>query len=176
MQSTTGNVAGIEYKSIDPKAKSCMRVVAVIWNLILLITVAVALAILSSEKIISDSLAVCIGTAVFALCLVYAVAAPIVRYKRYRYFIDDDMLIVVEGLFFVTKSIAPIERIHQIAVKRGPIDRMYGMSNVVVTTAGGEVKIAFLDNVVAEEIADRLRVRVNGIAKRTKEEEGTAHE
>ena len=170
------NVANIEYKSIDPKAKSCMRVVATIWNLILFIVAIIVLMILSSEGVIADSLFIGIAAVVLALCLAYVVAAPIVRYKRYRYFIDDDMLIVVEGLFFVTKSIAPIERIHQIAVKRGPIDRMYGMSNVVVTTAGGEVKIAFLDNDVAEEIADRLRVRVNGLAKAAKEEEGTANE
>lgn len=170
------NVANIEYKSIDPKAKSCMRVVATIWNLILFIVAIIVLMILSSEGVIADSLFIGIAAVVLALCLAYVVAAPIVRYKRYRYYIDEDMLVVVEGLFFVTKSIAPIERIHQIAVKRGPIDRMYGMSNVVVTTAGGEVKIAFLDNDVAEEIADRLRVRVNGLAKAAKEEEGTAHE
>lgn len=170
------NVANIEYKSIDPKAKSCMRVVATIWNLILFIVAIIVLMILSSEGVIADSLFIGIAAVVLALCLAYVVVAPSVRYKRYRYYIDDDMLIVVEGLFFVTKSIAPIERIHQIAVKRGPIDRMYGMSNVVVTTAGGEVKIAFLDNDVAEEIADRLRVRVNGLAKAAKEEEGTANE
>ncbi len=170
------NVASIEYKNIDPKAKSCMRVVAAIWNLILFVVTVIVLIILSSEGIIVDSLFIGIAAVVFALCLAYVVAAPIVRYKRYKYFIDEDMLVVVEGLFFVTKSIAPIERIHQIAVKRGPIDRMYDMSNVVVTTAGGEVKIAFLDNDVAEEIADRLRARVNGLAKAAKEEEGTAHE
>lgn len=170
------NVANIEYKSIDPKAKSCMRVVATIWNLILFIVAIIVLMILSSEGVIADSLFIGIAAVVLALCLAYVVAAPIVRYKRYKYYIDEDMLVVVEGLFFVTKSIAPIERIHQIAVKRGPIDRMYGMSNVVVTTAGGEVKIAFLDNDVAEEIADRLRVRVNGLAKAAKEEEGTANE
>ncbi len=170
------NVANIEYKSIDPKAKSCMRVVSAIWNLILFAVTTVVLMILSSEGVIGDSFFIGIAVTVFAFCLIYVIVAPTVRYKRYKYYIDEDMLVVVEGLFFVTKSIAPIERIHQIAVKRGPIDRMYGISNVVVTTAGGEVKIAFLDNDVAEEIADRLRVRVNGLAKIAKEEEGTAHE
>ena len=170
------NMANIEYKNIDAKAKSCMRVVAAIWNIVLFVAVIIVLMILSSEGVIADSLFIGIAALVFAVCLAYVIVAPSIRYKRYRYFIDDDMLVVVEGLFFVTKSIAPIERIHQIAVKRGPIDRLYGMSNVVVTTAGGEVKIAFLDNDVAEEIADRLRVRVNGLAKAAKEEEGTADE
>lgn len=169
------NAANIEYKRIDPKAKKCMRVVALIWNLILFAVIVIALAILFSEEIISTFLFICIGVAALLLLLAYVIVSPVIRYNRYRYFIDDDMLVVVEGLFFVTKSIAPIERIHQIAVKRGPIDRMYGMSNVVVTTAGGEVKIAFLDNDIAEEIADRLRIRVNGIAKTAKEEEGTAN-
>ncbi len=170
------NMANIEYKNIDAKAKSCMRVVAAIWNIVLFVAVIIVLMILSSEGVIADSLFIGIAALVFAVCLAYVIVAPSIRYKRYRYFIDDDMLVVVEGLFFVTKSIAPIERIHQIAVKRGPIDRLYGMSNVVVTTAGGEVKIAFLDNDVAEEIAARLRVRVNGLAKAAKEEEGTADE
>lgn len=75
------------------------------------------------------------------------------------------MFVVVEGLWFIKKSIAPIERIHQIAVSRGPIDRIFGLSKVSITTAGGVIVIRFLDDEIAQEIADSLKVRINNIVK-----------
>ena len=65
----------------------------------------------------------------------------------------------------VTQDFAPIERIHQIAVKSGPIDRVYGLAKVVATTAGGTVTIRFLEQEVAEEIAHSLQRTVRYILK-----------
>lgn len=160
----------IEYKRVDKKAKSVMRLTALFLNLILFIVVAaVALILSAAAEVIPMGVAIAIIVVVLALLVAYIIVAPEIRYRRYRYYVDDDMLIVVEGLFFITKSIAPIERIHQIAINRGPIDRMFGMSNVDITTAGGEIRIAFLEDSVAEEIADKLKTRINTIVKAEKE-------
>lgn len=165
------NVSDIQYKNISPKAKGCMRLNAIIRSVILLAVVASVLAILTAVGVIPFGVFAGVSVALLVLLAADVIVVPSIRYKRYKYYIDDDMLIVVEGLWFINKSIAPIERIHQIAVNRGPIDRMYGMSNVEVTTAGGVVKIAFLENEVAEEIAQRLRIRINSLAKAEKLEE-----
>ena len=76
--------------------------------------------------------------------IVYIVIAPKVRYERYRYCIDNEAIRVREGLFWISESIVPIERLHKIQVSQGPIARMFNLSTVCVTTAGGDVNIKFL--------------------------------
>ena len=54
----------------------------------------------------------------------------------------------------------PIERIHQVDVSRGPINRAFGLADVMITTAGGSVTIDHLEEDVAEDIAGRLNQSV----------------
>jgi len=155
----------MEYKSLNKKAIGCMRLNSIIWSVILAVSGVTTVGIISSNKVKIPT-AVYITLGILAVVMVvYDIVVPIIRYKRYRYCIDDEMFVVVEGLWFITKSIAPIERIHQIEVSRGPIDRMFGLGKVLITTAGGVVTIKFLENELAEEIADKLKNRINNIVK-----------
>jgi membrane protein YdbS with pleckstrin-like domain len=154
----------LDYKRVDPKAKNVMRVSSAIGSGLLIIACIIAAVIL----VVSDTVAkiiLIIPALIAVLAIIDIIVVPEIRYRRYKYYLDDEMLVVEEGLWFITRSIAPIERIHQIEVKRGPVDRMFGMGNVIVTTAGGVVKIAFLEDAVADEIAARLNTRINSIVK-----------
>ncbi|MDZ4910799.1 PH domain-containing protein, partial [Clostridium perfringens] len=71
---------------------------------------------------------------------------------------------VKEGFIFIERSIVPIERLHKIAIEKGPIDRMFKLSKVIVTTAGGDVTIKFLEDEKSEFIADTLKNKINEIA------------
>lgn len=55
-------------------------------------------------------------------------------------------------------------------MKTGPLDRAFGVAKVIVTTAGGDVTIAFLDTERAERIADTLKKRINEIVVEQREE------
>ena len=59
----------------------------------------------------------------------------------------------------------PIERLHQVEVVRGPINSIFGLSNVKVTTAGGVADIKFLEQAVAESIVDELNTVINRIIR-----------
>lgn len=158
------NMDNLDYKRVDPKAKNVIRVSSAIGSGLLIIACVIAAAIL----VVSDTVAkiiLIIPALIAVLAIIDIIVVPEIRYRRYKYYLDDEMLVVEEGLWFITRSIAPIERIHQIEVKRGPVDRMFGMGNVIVTTAGGVVKIAFLEDAVADEIAARLNARINSIVK-----------
>lgn len=91
--------------------------------------------------------------------------SPIIRYNRYRYKINEEEVDVIEGLWFISRTIVPIERLHKITLQRGPIDNMFGLSKVIITTAGGDATIRFLENEKAEKIAESLKNKVNQIAK-----------
>ena len=69
-----------------------------------------------------------------------------------------------EGFLFIERNIVPIERLHKIAIEKGPIDRMFNLSKVIVTTAGGDITIRFLEDDKAEFIADSLKNKINKIA------------
>lgn len=87
---------------------------------------------------------------------VYLLISPAVFYRRYRYRIDEENLEIRSGVVTIVHTMVPIERIHQVEVVRGPINRIFGLSSVVVTTAGGRVTIHYLEDQVADTIAGLL--------------------
>lgn len=88
---------------------------------------------------------------------------PTLRYKRYKYIITDDKIEIIEGAIFIEKTIVPIERIHQISVKQGPINRIYGLSKVTVSTAGSNAEINFLNVSEADKISENLKNKINNL-------------
>ena len=98
-----------------------------------------------------------------------AAISPIFRYHRYSYSITDEFIDLREGYIFVERNIVPIERLHKMETQRGPIDRMFKVAKVIVTTAGGDVVLRFLDEEKADFIAENLGRRVNRIAAEQRE-------
>lgn len=104
----------------------------------------------------SDSRVRYVAIAVYAIFLIYWLVGPEVFYRRYRYRIDDDKAEIRRGIIVITHSLVPIERIHQVQVNKGPINRLFGLANVVITTAGGVTTLELLDEDTAESIASKL--------------------
>lgn len=96
--------------------------------------------------------------------------SPVFRFHRYRYSINEECIDIKEGYLFVKRDIVPIERLHKLETAKGPIDQIFKVAKVVVTTAGGDVTIRFLDEEKAEHIAESLRNRINEIAAEQREE------
>ena len=97
------------------------------------------------------------------LTLIDVLVSPYFRYHRYRYSINEECIVIIEGYLFVKRNIVPIERIHKIQTKKGPVDQMFRVAKVIVTTGGGDVTLSFLEDERAEQIADKLRKRINEI-------------
>ena len=113
-----------------------------------------------------------VSLALVILTLFDALASPYFRYHRYRYSINEECIDIKEGYLFVKRNIVPIERLHKLQTLKGPIDQMFKVAKVVVTTAGGDVTIRFLEEEKAEQIAANLRGRINEIVVSQREEDG----
>lgn len=111
--------------------------------------------------------------AVIVLLIVNAVISPYFRFHRYRYAINEECIDIKEGYLFVKRSIVPIERLHKLEMQKGPIDRMCGMAKLIVTTAGGDVTIRFVEDDKAEEISEFLKRRINQIVIEQRDEDGS---
>ncbi len=150
----------MKYERPSKKAIGCMYVASGIADVIV-----GAIVILLLKFAIPDSWewAKVIGYIALILCALDLIIIPYIRYCRYQYCITDECIDIKEGFFFIERNIVPIERLHKIQTIRGPIDRMFGLSKVIVTTAGGAVTIRFLEDEVADQIAMNLQHRINQI-------------
>ena len=106
------------------------------------------------------------------LLIANAIISPYFRFHRYRYSINDEFIDIYEGYIFVERNIVPLERLHKMQTLRGPIDRMFKVAKVVVTTAGGDVTLRFLDEEKADFIAESLGRHINQIVIEKREKDG----
>ncbi|GAA2383228.1 PH domain-containing protein [Nonomuraea africana] len=104
---------------------------------------------------------VALGAAVAAVagaCLLLAALAPRASYRVQRWEITDEAVYVRSGWLTHTWRVAPMSRIQTVDTARGPVQRLFGLADVTVTTASsaGAIKIEALDHELAAELAARL--------------------
>ena len=92
------------------------------------------------------------------LVVAAAVVVPRVRWAIHRWEATDDAVYSRSGLFWEEWRAAPLSRVQTVDKTRGPLQRQFGLSTVVVTTASskGAVRISALDSDSADEMVDRL--------------------
>jgi hypothetical protein len=94
--------------------------------------------------------------------VLFVVVVPIWRYRVHRWDINvgsgTPAVYTRTGWLVQERRIAPISRVQTVDTYRGPLDRLFGLANVTVTTASsaGAVRIVALDNEVAETVVAQL--------------------
>lgn len=151
----------MQYEKLSKKAVSCMFVATLV-QVIITSAIFGGILLIFGEYFTQIVKNIIIG--IILLDILYMIVSPKVRYERYRYSITEYAIDVKEGFLFIERNIVPIERLHKIAIEKGPIDRMFNLSKVIVTTAGGDITIRFLEDDKAEFIADSLKNKINKIA------------
>ena len=95
------------------------------------------------------------------LALLHLGVMPQWRYRVHRWEITDTAVYTQSGWFDQERRIAPIARVQTVDVERGPIEQLFGLANVTVTTASarGPLKIHALDRATAEHAVAWLTER-----------------
>jgi membrane protein YdbS with pleckstrin-like domain len=90
--------------------------------------------------------------------VVFVVVAPLWRYRVHRWDIDANAVYTRTGWLVQEHRIAPISRVQTVDTERGPLDQLFGLANVTVTTASsaGAVRIVALDSDVADRVVAQL--------------------
>lgn len=93
---------------------------------------------------------------------VFVVVVPVWRYRVHRWDIDEKAVYTRSGWLVQERRIAPISRVQTVDTERGPLDQLFGLANVTVTTASsaGAVRIVALD----ADVADRIVAQLTDIA------------
>ncbi|NHD18083.1 MULTISPECIES: PH domain-containing protein [unclassified Actinopolyspora] len=95
----------------------------------------------------------------------YAVVMPWWRYRVHRWETTDSAVYTASGWLSREWRVAPMSRIQTVDTARGPLQRMFGLSTVTVTTASaaGPLSIAGLDHEVASDLAERLTMTTQAV-------------
>ena len=90
--------------------------------------------------------------------VVFVAIVPLWRYRVHRWEIGPKAVYTRSGWLIQERRIAPISRVQTVDTYRGPVDRLFGLANVTVTTASsaGAVRIVALDSDVADRVVAQL--------------------
>ncbi|GAA4639916.1 PH domain-containing protein [Actinoallomurus vinaceus] len=88
----------------------------------------------------------------------HVIVMPQWRFRVHRWEVTSEAVYTQSGWFDQERRIAPISRIQTVDSERGPVERLFGLANVTVTTASaaGPLKIHGLDQETAERLVERL--------------------
>jgi membrane protein YdbS with pleckstrin-like domain len=100
------------------------------------------------------------------LALTHLVVMPRWRYRVHRWETTPLVVYTQSGWFNQQRRIAPVSRIQTVDTERGPLERLFGLANLTVTTASarGPVHIHGLDLAAAQRLAAELAARTQASA------------
>jgi membrane protein YdbS with pleckstrin-like domain len=93
-----------------------------------------------------------------------AAAVPPLRYRRWFYALRQRDALISKGAVFLVQRVIPFDRIQFVESRQGPLDRLFGLTQVVLYTAAGRAAgVPGLSGFQAEALREELS-RVAGTA------------
>lgn len=143
---------------MSPRARWMWFVVEFAW---LSVTIAVGLIVMQFWSWLADHWWIVAVLVLFQA--VSLVAAPVVRYRVYRWEVTDTAIYVQSGWLSIERTIVPLSRIQTVEYSQGVLARVFGLASVSITTAStaGSAEIVGLERPAAVELTDELTVKAD---------------
>lgn len=100
-----------------------------------------------------------VGGAVFALVVLLGIVRAVLLYRSWTYVVRPDSLYLSRGVFTLVRTVVPYVRVQHVDTRRSPLERVLGLSTLVVYTAGSrgaDVRIPGLTPDGASTLQQRL--------------------
>lgn len=98
-----------------------------------------------------------------ALLAWLVLVAPRRRYNALGYALEGEDLRIASGVLTRTETLVPLRRVQHIDVSQGPLERVFGITRLVLHTAGTMNSLVVLPGLArptAEAIRDEIRARI----------------
>lgn len=144
---------------LDPRVKTLWRISGSLLVSVLFGVPAVVCALIARAEVGLSTpwriAAIALGV-VWVLSLLSCLTfVPAIRHARWRYLVEKDYLHLQHGIIWRTQLTVPFIRVQDTSTSSGPLDRLFGLAGVTVSTASEEHKIPGLSMKTAEELRDR---------------------
>nr|WP_249419816.1 PH domain-containing protein [Rhabdothermincola salaria] len=92
------------------------------------------------------------------MAVVATVVEPWWRLRVHRWEVTEEAVYALTGWWVLEWRVAPISRIQTVDTIRGPLEQVFGLATLRVTTASsaGAIDVVGLDDEVAARVAERL--------------------
>jgi membrane protein YdbS with pleckstrin-like domain len=141
---------------LAPAARALWMIEAVFWGGPLTVAAFAVGPSLSDEDGIVGVAGDVLPWVVLLVALVGTLVVPTLRWRRWRWRLDDDELDLRRGALTEIRTIVPVARIQHVDVKRSFFAQIVGVAAVVVHTAAGTTEIPALQDGEAALVRDRL--------------------
>ncbi len=108
----------------------------------------------------ADWLPTALARLAVVVAIAWAIAVPLVRWRRWRWELHDEELDLLHGAWRVVRTIVPITRIQHVSVERTGWTDAFGLVRLHVHTAAGKTTIPGLERATADELRDRILARL----------------
>ncbi len=88
--------------------------------------------------------------------IISIIIMPAIEYRQWRYFIGEDRIEIIHGIFFTKRTLIPINRIQHLKIEQGILQKRFDLATVDIYTAGGNHQIKAVLYAEADEIVRRL--------------------
>ncbi|HEY2766443.1 MAG TPA: PH domain-containing protein [Pseudonocardiaceae bacterium] len=101
---------------------------------------------------------VAVTLALAVLAVAYVLVMPRWRFRVHRWETTDDAVYTSAGWINQEWRVAPMSRIQTVDAERGPLQQLFGLATVTVTTASaaGALRLEGLDHPLAIDLVDQL--------------------
>ena len=150
--------------ALDPRVR-------VVWAVRALAGAAVlGVALLVLDRFAVDVPTWAIGGAV-VLVAILGLVHMVFRYRRWQFEVQADALYLERGVVTEVETAVPFVRIQHVDTQRGPLERLAGVSSVVLYTAGSRGADVTVPG-LAPDRADALRERLRELAAQSEGGDG----
>ena len=88
--------------------------------------------------------------------LIFVSVIPILRWRFFRYRINETHVVIRDGIWFVKHTVIPMARIQFVEAEQGPLLRAYRLAKLKISTATSTHHIPALSIGQAQKLRDRL--------------------
>lgn len=95
--------------------------------------------------------------------LYHMLIVPKRMYEIFRYKVMENRIDLQSGIVMVSQTVIPMFRVQHVQTIQGPIMKKFGLSKLMIYTAGSVYQIPSLSEGAAEELREKIAVLTKGI-------------
>jgi len=166
MYSTRRTIMQEPYKKLNPKARFAMAISSIQVTIIVAIILVIIRTICHLFKFIQPIYKPIDITfaIIFAIPILMIFFYPTIGYRRQSYRITDVSVEKITGIINIEREVVPIRRMQQINITSNWINRLFGLADIHIVTAGGDMTLDYIGIEEALTISENLKNTIHEIA------------
>lgn len=152
------------WQPLPPQARTLFLLGGIIGWLVVGIVTLIPTGVLASTSAMPRPVGAAIALTLLVLLPAFGAWLAVKKYRHTRWRLDASGFALRRGRLWQRDTRVPISRVQHLDLKRGPLERRFGLATLVVHTAGtrhSAVALQGLDVADAERLRDRLASQID---------------